>query len=543
MILSDEVCYRIIQSRDARYDGCFFTGVTTTGIYCRPVCPARTPKRENVRFFSCAAAAEAAGFRACKRCRPETAPGTPAWTGTSATVTRALRLISEGFLDEHSVSELAAILGMGPRHLGRLFAEHLGASPTRLALSRRTHFAAKLLAETNLPITHVAFGSGFGSVRRFNTAFRQVFHERPSTVRRVTGTEAADRSADTAVAGSAALLASSGMGRIGAGSARLAAVEETRGAARSPQPRPMRRTSLSQPASTLALSLAYRPPYPWEQVLSFYRLRAVPGVEVVGDSSYRRSVSFGSSQGILEVRLGALGGNAIELRVDGIEPVYLKRIADRVRRMFDLDSDPVTIGSHLCRDARLAPLVEALPGARIPGMWSLFEAAMRAIVGQQVSVAAAGTALARLAGRYGRRLDRPTSDGIELLYPTPESVAGADLAWFGAPASRKRSLQEVSRFLAENPDVLTRSLPLEEAVARLATLPGVGPWSAQYIALRGLGHPDAFPESDLVLRRSLHGIGVPTERAAREQALDSWRPWRGYAATYLWTAPSRATGG
>ena len=543
MILNDEVCYRIIQSRDARYDGCFFTGVMTTGIYCRPVCPAGTPKRENVRFYSCAAAAEAAGFRPCKRCRPETAPGTPAWAGTSASVTRALRLISEGYLDEHSVSELASILGMGPRHLGRLFAEHLGASPTRLALSRRTHFAAKLLWETDLSITHVAFGAGFGSVRRFNTAFRQVFHEPPSSVRRVTAGGAAERSEDRSVASSAALLAPPGASRIGARSVRLAASKGIQGADGSLQPRVKRRTSAARPSPALSLSLAYRPPYPWQQVLSFYRLRAVAGVEVVDDTCYRRSIAFGGSHGILEVRMGAAGSNELEVRVEGVEPVYLKRIADRVRRMFDLDADPVTIGAHLSRDARLVPLVEALPGVRIPGMWTLFEAAMRAIVGQQVSVAAACTARARLSGRYGRRLDRPTPDGIELLYPTPEAIAEADLAWFGAPASRKRSLLVVARFLAGNAEALGRSLPLEDAVTSLAALPGIGPWSAQYIALRGLGHPDAFPESDLVLRRALDGIGVPRARGLRNEALEAWRPWRGYAATYLWTTHVQSTGG
>ncbi len=543
MILSDEVRYRIIQSRDARYDGCFFTGVVTTGIYCRPVCPARTPKRENVRFFACAAAAEAAGFRPCKRCRPETAPGTPAWTGTSATVTRGLRLISEGYLDDHSVSELASALGMGPRHLGRLFAEHLGASPTRLALSRRTHFAAKLLSETVLPITQIAFGAGFGSVRRFNTAFRQVFHAPPSSIRRMVGGGEARGSTDHKAAASAALLASSGTSRIEARDARFAAIDGERGAGRILRPRTGGWASESQISPTLSLSLAYRPPYPWEEVLAFYRLRAIAGIESVGDSWYRRSISFGGSQGILEVRRGSFRSNAMEVRIDGIEPIYLKRIADRVRRMFDLDADPVTIGAHLSRDPRLAPLVSALPGARIPGMWTPFEAALRAIVGQQVSVAAASTALARLAGRYGRRLDRPTNDGIELLYPLPEALAKADLAWFGAPESRKRCLREVARFFAENTEALNGSLPLEETAARLAALPGIGPWSAQYIALRGLGDPDAFPQSDLVLRRALEGMDLPAERAARTQALDSWRPWRGYAATYLWTAHGRSKGG
>ncbi len=512
-MLSDVACYRIIQARDARYDGSFFTGVLSTGIYCRPICAAPTPKPENVRFFSCAAAAEAAGLRPCRRCRPETAPGTPAWNGTTTTVNRALRLIGEGYLDEHPVDELAALLGMGPRHLARLFSVHLGASPIRLALSRRAHFAARLLKETNLGAAEIAFGAGFGSVRQFNSAFQKIFHAAPSQVRRA-GAAGADH----------------GEGKRS--SALLAGPPEARAA----------HGASTQTLPMVSLTLAYRPPYPWEQVIGFYRLRAIPGIELVTDAFYRRSIAVEGSRGILEVRPRAT--NLLELRLTGIEPAHLKRIVDRVRRMFDLDADPIAIGAHLARDPRLAPLVAALPGIRIPGAWSPFEAAMRAVVGQQVSVAGARTALARLAERLGKRLAEPAQgDGIERLFPEPQAIAEADLSWFGAPESRKRSLRETARFFAASGERLLGALPIEEASEELVKLPGVGPWSAHYVALRGLGNPDAFPESDLILRRQLDALGIPKERGERERVFESWRPWRGYAATYLWTGRAQAKGG
>lgn len=522
MILDDEARYRVVESRDPRYDGCFFTGVMTTGIYCRPICPAPTPKRQNVRFFSCAAAAEEAGFRPCKRCRPETAPGTPAWTGTDATVSRALRLIADGFLDDHSVARLAEVLGMGPRHLDRLFAERVGSSPLRIARARRTHFAAKLLSESDLPVTEVAYGSGFGSVRQFNEAFRQTFRTTPSSLRR---------------GAAAALEARAPSRRLRAATMRVddgtapGAVQARRVAGERSPARPL-----------LTLSLAYRPPYPWEQVIEFYRRRAIPGVEVVEEELYRRSISWSGTEGILEVRRDPRGANALAVALGGIGPSHVKPVVDRVRRMFDLDADPQAIASHLSRDPRLSPLVAENPGARIPGIWSLFEAAVRAVVGQQVSLAAARSALTQIAERYGARLERPAG-GVELLFPEAKAISAADLHFYHAPERRKRSLREVASFLERSADTLRESASLTEAVSLLSAVSGIGPWSAQYIALRGLGDPDAFPAEDLVLRKALGAIGVPQDRAGRREVTDSWHPWRGYAATYLWTSHLHTSGG
>ncbi len=479
MELDAEVCYRIIESRDARFDGKFFTAVVTTGIYCRPICPARTPARASVRFYSCAAAAEAAGFRPCKRCRPETAPGTPAWNGTSGTVARGLRLIGEGYLDEHSIEELAGLLGMGARHLRRLFDEHVGAAPVAIAVSRRLHFASRLLRETSLPVTAVALGSGFGSVRRFNEAFRKVFAAPPSSMRSA---------------------------RASAGRAR-----------RSERP-------------GVVLTLPYRPPYQWEPLIDFFRARSLPGVEEVTDRSYRRTIAAGGSTGLLEVRR-LERGNALEARIEGIPPSRLMRIVERVRRMFDLDADPEAIGRHLARDPGLAPLVERLPGLRVPGFWDLFETLARAIVGQQVSVSGARTTVGRLAERYGSRVQASEDSALTLVFPSATRILEADLSSFGLPSARKRALKEAAHLVASGFDP---GGSLETLVETLCALPGVGPWTANYAALRGAGEPDAFPESDLWIRKALRSLGCRTP-AERAETTERWRPWRGYAAMYLWS--------
>ena len=493
MNLDPEVCYRIILSRDARYDGKFFTGVMTTGIYCRPICPARTPKRENVRFFACAAAAEAAGLRPCKRCRPETAPGTPAWNGTSSSVSRALRLIEEGYLDEHSLEQLASLLGIGSRHLRRLFVEHLGAPPNAIAQSRRVHFAAKLLAETNLPVTHVAFGSGFGSVRQFNTAFRKVFGEAPSVVR-----------------------SSHGDVRRKGG------------------------TTLSKvPARrTVQLTLPYRSPYQWEPLLSFLRQRAIPGVEEVDDSSYRRSIAAGDEVGLLEVSQALNRAAALSVTVTGISSRRLFRIVERVRRVFDLDADPFAVAAHLAADSRLAPLVLAVPGLRIPSVWDPFEAAIRALLGQQISVVGAITMAGRLVRLAGTSMAEFGAGSIQYLFPAASAVAAADLSSLGVPKARSESIVALSREVAAGRIRFDAYSSVDSVTGALVGLRGIGPWSASYVALRGLGDPDAFPESDLGITKALTQLRYPAERTARSAAIERWRPWRGYAALYLWNSLS-----
>jgi len=492
--LDASACYRIIQARDARFDGTFFTGVTSTGIYCRPICPARTPRREHVRFFPCAAAAEAAGFRPCKRCRPETAPGTPAWNGTATTVRGGLRLISSGFLDEHSVAELAAVLGMGERHLRRLFVEHVGVAPAAVGLSRRAHFAARMLKDTDLPVSQVALSAGFGSVRQFNDVFRLVFGEPPGSVRR------------THVQGAA--------------------------------PMPVRRGKRS--TRSIQLALAYRPPLQWERLLEFFRTRAVRGVEEVTGSSYRRAIALGAATGILEVTRGKGPGHTLAASIAGIEPALLGEAVRRVRRMFDLDADPLAIASHLKKDARLAPLVAAAPGTRIPVTWDPFEAAVRAIIGQQISVAGAIT----IAGRLAERCGRPVTDArhagtITRVFPGPAELAQADLAGLGVPTARARTLTTIARATLAGQVRLDGFVAEERLFEQLVELPGIGPWTASYVALRGFGEPDAFPGTDLGIRKALDARGYPRGGSARRTAVQRLAPWRGYAAVYLWNALSQ----
>ncbi|MGO9411058.1 MAG: DNA-3-methyladenine glycosylase 2 family protein [Spirochaetia bacterium] len=493
MELDPNVCYRIIQARDARFDGKFFIAVTTTGVYCRPICPARTPKRENVQFFLCAASAEAAGFRPCKRCRPETAPGTPAWNGTSTTVATALRLVGSGFLDEHSVKQLADRLGLGERHVRRLFVEHVGVAPNAIAQSRRAHFAARMLRDTQFPVAHAALSAGFGSIRQFNDVFRSVFGEPPRAFRKP------------------------GNAPRGASSARRAFSESAQ--------------------HVITLSLSYRPPLAWDQLISFLEKRAISGVEEVERSSYRRSISLGRAMGTFEIKPSRSGKNELDVALRGIEPAMLGRAVRRIRRMFDLDADPIAITGHLCRDARLAPLVNAVPGMRLPLTWEPFEAVVRAVIGQQISVAGAVTILGRIAEGHGRHIDGGGT--IKRVFPTASDISRADVSGLGAPTSRARCLKEIARALIGNRLRLDGSQQPPKVESDLRSVPGIGPWSAQYISLRGLGEPDAFPESDLGILKALDELGYPADRSRRLEMIDRLSPWRGYAAIYLWHALAR----
>jgi AraC family transcriptional regulator of adaptative response / DNA-3-methyladenine glycosylase II len=472
MILDADICYRAVRSRDPRFDGRFFTGVLSTGIYCRPTCPARTPRRENVRFFACAAAAEAAGLRPCLRCRPETAPGTPAWSGSAATVSRALRLIEDGFLDRGGVDDLAGTLGVGARHLRRLFAEHLGASPHSVATTRRIHFARRLLDETSLPVTEIAFSAGFSSIRRFNAAFRNVFGRPPSQFRR-------SRSAD--------------------------------------------------PGAVLRLRLQRRRPYDVEAVLRFLADRAIPGVEQVGDR-YRRTVEVSGDMGVIEILPN--GDGAVDLAAPASLSRALPELVARTRRLFDLDADPQRVAAHLCRDPDLAPVVMRRPGLPLPGAWDGFEMLVRAIVGQQVSVAAARTLLGRIAREYGERLK--AAGELHILFPRPERLARARLERLGIVSARARALRRAARAVAEGQLVLDLSATPEQLASALTALPGIGEWTAQMVAMRALGDPDAFPAADLGLLRGARAVlGTESSRELKSRA-EAWRPWRAYAAAYLW---------
>jgi len=482
-LLDADRCYRALKSKDARFDGRFFVGVKTTGIYCRPICPARTPKRQNVSFYACSAAAEQAGFRPCLRCRPEASPGTPAWAGTSATVSRALRHIETGLLDHASVADLADRLGIGERHLRRLFLEHLGASPVSVAQSRRLLFAKKLIDETSLSMTRIAHDSGFGSLRRFNAAMKATYGVSPSRLRR----------ADS--------------GRVH--------------------------------QQELVLRLPYRAPFDWRHAIGFLAARAITGVEWVSPDAYHRAVQIDDRFGVIGVT-ASQAGDWLLLRVPPTLSPHLVHIVARVRRLFDLSADPSAIATVLSVDAELRRFVRRRPGLRVPGAWQGFETAVRAIVGQQISVKGATTILGRLVARFGTPLPDGAANGaserLTHAFPAAEVLAVADLTRLGMPSSRAAAISTLAAAVSDGQFSLEDPFGLEEAVARLCVLPGIGRWTAEYIAMRALGEPDAFPAGDLGLRRALQGLGTrPSERELRARA-EAWSPWRAYAAMYLWTA-------
>lgn len=463
-------------SRDARFDGRFFIAVTSTGIYCRPVCPVRSPKRAHVRYYPTAAAAAEAGYRPCLRCRPEAAPGTPAWLGTSALVRRALRLIDDGCLDGESVESLAARVGIGTRHLDRLFVAHVGATPVAVAQTRRLHFAKRLLDETALPITDIALAAGFGSVRRFNDVFRGTYGRPPRELRRL-------RSAATADAGE------------------------------------------------IILRMSYRPPYDWAHVREFLAARALPRVERVDADGYTRTVALGGRHAVVRIA-PVVGAHALELRVRGAFPGDLFQLASAARRMFDLGADPLRIAASLRRDPLLGPLVRQRPGLRIPGVWDPFECTVRAIVGQQVSVAGGRTLAARLVARAGRSA-AGCGHGLSHLFPTPADLADANLDGIGLTSARIATLRALARAAADNLDL---SAGVEDVTAALLRLPGIGEWTAQYVALRAFGEPDAFPAADLVLRQMAASNGTPVTARELARRAEAWRPWRAYATMHLWRA-------
>ena len=469
-----EACYRAGQSRDPRFDGRFFTAVKTTGIYCRPICPARTPKFENCRYFLSAAAAQEAGFRPCLRCRPEVSPEFAFWRGTSNTVSRALALISEGAIDaDTSVEQLANRLGVGERQLRRLFQQHLGASPIAIIQTRRLLFAKQLIHETRLPMSEVALAAGYGSIRRFNDTFHKLYKRPPGSLRRLSGAESTE----------------------------------------------------------VMLMMTYRPPYDWGAMLNFFAARAIPGVEMVEGGKYYRTARPGA---LIEVS-HLPERNALRVKLQVPQVAELAGLVARVRRVFDVGADIATIDEHLSRDPMLAPLVAKRPGLRSPGGWDGFELAVRAVLGQQVSVAAARTLAGRLVELTGTAQAVPFK--LARFFPTAVEVAAADLEQLGMPGSRRRTLKALADAAVADPKLFERAATLEESVKRLCAIPGIGEWTAQYIALRALREPDAFPASDLgLLRGAANGNGerpTPAELLARAEP---WRPWRAYAAQHLWNS-------
>ncbi len=480
MELDPQICYAAIKSRDRRFDGRFFTAVQTTGIYCRPVCPAQTPRPENVRFYISATAAAEAGFRPCLRCRPESSPGTPDWQGPSSIVSRALRLISEGVLDDGGVETLAQRLHVGPRQLRRLFVAHLGAPPIAVAQTRRLHFAKKLIDETKLPMSDIAFGAGFSSIRRFNDAIRGVYDRSPTELRREKKREYANG------------------------------------------------------ADNIQLKLSYRPPFDWLFLTQYLEARAIPGVESVSDGRYRRVVQIEDMVGIIDVRY-IESSQQLLLSVPPALSKGLMRISERIRTLFDLRADPAIITGHLEQDDKMAMLIQRYPGLRVPGAWDGFELAIRAILGQQISIKAANTLAGRLVKAYGAPLMGATNDDLATLFPRPERLAGAALSDIGLMPRRAEAIRTLARAVSDGQLFFDTAIGLENSVEQLTALPGIGPWTAHYIAMRALNEPDAFPAGDLALRRAAANSKTTmlTESQLRQRA-EVWRPWRAYAAMYLW---------
>jgi AraC family transcriptional regulator of adaptative response / DNA-3-methyladenine glycosylase II len=477
MTLDWQVCSRARLSRDPRFDGKFFIGVVGSRVYCRSICPAPTAKEKNVRYFATAAAAAEAGFRPCLRCRPESSPGTPAWLGTSNTVSRALRLIGEGGLEDGGVEVLAARLGVGSRHLRRLFLKHLGATPIAVAHTRRLHFAKKLIDETALPMTQIALASGFGCVRRFNAGIRTVYHRTPTQIRRLA------------------------------------------------------RQKQSQPENQYLFRLRFRPPYGWQGMLAFLAARAIPGVEVVQGGCYRRSISLNCNHGYFEISFDEVN-HALAARVQFGDPRSLFFITERIRAIFDLNADWAAIVQSLRTDPVLAARVKADPGLRVPGCWNGFELAVRAILGQQVSVKGASTLAGRLVKTFGEPFSAP--GGITHIFPTPQALADANFAGIGLPIARAGTIRALAQAVCSGRISFEGVVNSADFLDRLCEIPGIGQWTAQYVAMRALGEPDAFPSSDLGLLRALD---LKTAREL-EQRAEAWRPWRAYAAVHLWNRAS-----
>jgi AraC family transcriptional regulator of adaptative response / DNA-3-methyladenine glycosylase II len=485
MTLDPDACYRAIVAHDARFDGVFFVGVKTTGIYCRPVCRARTPGRDRCDFYPSAALAEQAGFRACFRCRPERAPGNSSVDAVSRLVAAATRRIDEGALNRGSVDELAASLGVGARHLRRVVREELGVGPIELALSKRVALARELLRGTSMPVTDIAFASGFESVRRFNDAYRSSQGMTPSDVRRTTkeGPE----------------------------------VEKIR------------------------VVLDVRTPFDRTSAFAFLRARAVEGAEDFVGETYVRATSFEGAVGTIAIT-PAQGRDAIVVEVSSSLASHLMPIVARARRLFDSDTDPALIGAHLARDPLLARRVRSRPALRVMGAFDPFEWAIRAVLGQQVSVRAALTIAGRLVAKLGQPVKREERVGaLTTAWPSAVRLAEAKeetIASIGLTRVRARTVRGVARAVADGKLVLDRNAEPTLTRDALLAIPGVGPWTAQYIEMRALGWPDAFPAGDLGLRKALGGISTAECEARSER----WRPWRAYAAAHLWMGLSEETG-
>ncbi|HEY0813952.1 MAG TPA: AlkA N-terminal domain-containing protein [Pseudonocardia sp.] len=491
MLLDQERCYRAVASRDARFDGHFITAVRTTGIYCRPSCPATTPKRTNVEFLATAGAAQQRGYRACRRCLPDAVPGSPEWNIRADLAARAMRLIADGVVEREGVPGLATRLGYSERQLNRVLTAELGAGPLALARAHRAHTARLLIETTPLGMADVAFAAGFASVRQFNDTVRAVYGVAPTTLRTESGRR---RGASPAVAG------------------------------------------------TLVLRLPLRPPFDAAGLLGFFTARALAGVEVIDGCGYARTLRLPHGPATVAVDLPDLAAPGRAGQAPHV--VATLRLADprdlgpavaRVRRLLDLDADPVAVDELLGADPALAAAVAAVPGIRLPGTVDGAETAIRTLLGQQVSVAAARTTATRLAEKLGERLPPAlAADGADLLFPTAATIAEQGPSVLTGPAKRTATVLAVAAAIADGSLVLDPGRDPADLRAELVALPGVGPWTAGYLAMRVLGDPDELLAHDLAVRRGAAALGLPSDIPALTAHAAAWRPWRSYAATHLW---------
>ncbi len=474
MALDFEVMYRAMDSRDPRFDGTFFVAVTSTGIYCRPVCPAQSPKRSNTRFYRYAAVAELAGFRPCRRCRPETSPDSPEWDRRADLIGRGLSLIAQGVADA-GVTELARRLGVSDRHLQRVFRSEIGTTPGVVARSRRARLARSLLAETDAPITACAYMAGFTSVRAFNETMQRLYRITPTEIRRGRPTH----------------------------------------------------------HGGLELQLRYRPTFDLDRLIDYLEPRAVPGVEEVTPDRYRRSTRFGAGEAVIEVSPNESG---LVLRVISEQTGHLAPVVQGVRHLFDLDADPATVESDLSRSPILRRLVESVPGLRVPGSYDPFEVAVGVVLTRGLPARSGASRLARLVTAAGTLLSRPIGS-VTHLFPTPEQVVGADLGTIGLPSGTIESVRTLAGAVAHGDLSLDGSMDQLRVREALVSIPGIGPWTASHVALRTLRDPDAFPETDSALRRA-YSLLDPEHEETLGAAAVAWRPWRAYAAMHLWVAGS-----
>lgn len=493
----DDVLYRAVQARDPRFDGWFFVAVTSTRIYCRPSCASMVPGRERVLFFRTAAAAQRAGFRACKRCRPDASPGSPEWQQRDDAVARAMRAIADGVVDREGVPGLASRLGYSTRHLGRLLLAEVGAGPLQLARAQRAQTARVLLETTPMPAADVAFAAGFGSVRQFNDTIRAVFAEAPLVLR------------------------ARGARRRGGAQASAGGIEE-----------------MESGGPTVTVRLAFRPPLDAPALFGFLAERAVAGVEEGDASFYRRALCLPHGHGVVTVRAPSAGEPWVGATIKLEDLRDLTAATKRVRRMLDLDSDPAAVIELLGNDPLLAPALRRRPGVRVPGTTDPAEMSLRAVLGQQVSVGRARSLAGRLAGGYGDRLAHPVGT-VDRTFPAPAALArlgpiGLGPCGLGLPMSRARALAGLAEALASGEVDLGPSVDRDEASAQLASLPGIGPWTVAYVRMRALGDPDAFCAGDLGLRRALERAGLAGGQHEALCLAEHWRPYRAYALAYLW---------